>query len=392
MNIICRQLNLLSLAVGCAFAVQFAIAAETKKPVLSDVQRKEIQEVISQFRKARGQQEHRLAAIEQMQKLGPSGLAQLLDIIQKESGKPIGEYRLAFFKAAASEGAKKLNESSLSEIAKLRGEVLALSKQPELKKEDILRVGDPGLARLKELILFSREDVLAKHPELLKRRDALQPLGRQWEKCAELLMIAEAREEERERLGKADNEKKADAPQAKVNAAPEKESQDSEESLELPSFEKYLLKEEEIAAALAMPMDDRTRMTFAANGQITSKLDAEEARCVLDLNLTRALLGLKVLQIDAPLTAAARDHSTDMEKLKFFSHESPVSGKKTPGDRAQRFGSSYSAENIAVGTIDGTAANQMWWHSPGHHKNMLGSHSRVGVGRSGIYWTEMFGN
>lgn len=392
MNIICRKLILLLLAVCCAFAAPFAVAAQTKKPVLSDVQRKEIQEVIAQFRKLRGQQEQRLAAIEQMQKLGPSGLAQLLDIIQKESGKPIGEYRLAFFRAAASEGAKKLNESNLSEIAKLRGDVLSLSKQPELKKEDIIRVGDPGLARLKELILFSREDVLTKHPELLKRRDALQPLGRQWEKCAELLMIAEAQEEERERSDKADKEKEPDAPQAEVNAAPERESPNSDESLDFPSFEKYLLKEEEIAAALAMPMDERTRTTFAANGQITSKLDAEEARCVLDLNLTRALLGLRALRMDAPLTAAARDHSTDMEKLKFFSHESPVSGKKTPGDRAQRFGSSYSAENIAVGTIDGTAANQMWWHSPGHHKNMLGSHGRVGVGRSGIYWTEMFGN
>ena len=48
--------------------------------------------------------------------------------------------------------------------------------------------------------------------------------------------------------------------------------------------------------------------------------------------------------------------------------------------------------NIAMGTVDGTTANLMWWHSPGHHKNMLGSHSRVGVGKSGVYWTELFGN
>ena len=98
------------------------------------------------------------------------------------------------------------------------------------------------------------------------------------------------------------------------------------------------------------------------------------------------------MAIDPDLTGAARDHSADMESLKFFAHESPVPGKKTPGDRAQRFGTSYSGENIAMGTIDGTAANQMWWHSPGHHKNMLGSHGRVGVGRSGVYWTELFGN
>ena len=44
-----------------------------------------------------------------------------------------------------------------------------------------------------------------------------------------------------------------------------------------------------------------------------------------------------------------------------------------------------------TGTVDGAAANQMWWHSPGHHKNVLGNHTRVGLGRSGKYWTELFG-
>jgi uncharacterized protein YkwD len=34
-----------------------------------------------------------------------------------------------------------------------------------------------------------------------------------------------------------------------------------------------------------------------------------------------------------------------------------------------------------------------WFLSPGHHKNMLGeSHARQGLGRSGKYWTEMFGS
>src|SRR6187399_3119319 len=103
---------LLVLAALCAETT----AAEGKKPVLTDAQRKEMQGVIAQFRKVRGQQEQRLAAIESMQNVGPIGLGQLLDIIQKELGKPVGDYRQAFFKAAAAEGVKNLNESNLAEI------------------------------------------------------------------------------------------------------------------------------------------------------------------------------------------------------------------------------------------------------------------------------------
>jgi uncharacterized protein YkwD len=81
-----------------------------------------------------------------------------------------------------------------------------------------------------------------------------------------------------------------------------------------------------------------------------------------------------------------------MQKLGFFSHESPVPGKKTPWDRAKRFGTTASAENIAAGYQDGRAVNLGWFHSPGHHRNMLGNHRRVGVGRAGGYFTEMFGD
>jgi len=138
-------------------------------------------------------------------------------------------------------------------------------------------------------------------------------------------------------------------------------------------------------------MDAATRAVLAANLQLASKIDPEEARCVLDLNLTRNLLGLAPVLIDLALTAVARDHSADMERLNFFSHDSPVPGKTTPWDRAKRVGTTASAENIAAGTLDGAVANLMWWHSPGHHKNMLGQHARVGLGRSGKYWTELFG-
>ena len=157
------------------------------------------------------------------------------------------------------------------------------------------------------------------------------------------------------------------------------------------TFEEYLAGEEELAAGLAVPMHPKTQQVLAVNSRLAGQLDPEEARTVLALNLTRNLLGLPALVIDLKLAAAARDHSRDMEEKKFFAHESPVPGKKTPWDRAARFGTSASGENIFMGSPDGKAANMAWFHSPGHFKNMMGDHQRVGVGRSGVYFTEEFG-
>ena len=66
-------------------------------------------------------------------------------------------------------------------------------------------------------------------------------------------------------------------------------------------------------------------------------------------------------------------------------------GKKTLGDRAKRFGTTTHAENIAGGSSAGVGDIQQWWHSPGHHANMLGNHSRVGLGQYGRTWTLMLG-
>ena len=139
-------------------------------------------------------------------------------------------------------------------------------------------------------------------------------------------------------------------------------------------------------------MDPRTRQILAVNSQLATQLQPEEGRAVLALNLTRNLLGLSAVAIDLKLCEAARDHSADMKRLKFFAHESPVEGKKTPWDRAKRFGTTASSENIAMGYHDGKAVNMGWFHSPGHHKNMLGkSHTRVGMGQAGTHYTELFG-
>lgn len=126
-----------------------------------------------------------------------------------------------------------------------------------------------------------------------------------------------------------------------------------------------------------------------ANAALKSEVPRDEYDGILELNHWRIALGLNPLLIDPKLCDAARDHSEDMAKLGFFAHESPVEGKKTPWDRAKNFGTSGRAENIAInGSTSG--ANQAWFYSPGHHKNMFAKHSYVGLGASGRHFTQMF--
>jgi uncharacterized protein YkwD len=104
------------------------------------------------------------------------------------------------------------------------------------------------------------------------------------------------------------------------------------------------------------------------------------------------LVGVRALVLDPKLCEAARDHSEDMQVNRFFAHESPLPGKKTPWDRAKNFGTSASGENIYMGSSDPHGANMGWFYSPGHHKNMFNAGQvRIGLGCTGSHWTQMFG-
>lgn len=122
------------------------------------------------------------------------------------------------------------------------------------------------------------------------------------------------------------------------------------------------------------------------------KIPEPERKGVEDANIMRLLAGYNALEIDPKLCAASRDHSKDMEEHKFFAHESPVPGKRTPWDRAKNFGTSGSGENIYMGSTDPLAANRGWFFSPGHHRNMFNpGHRRIGLGQHNRHWTQMFG-
>ena len=80
-----------------------------------------------------------------------------------------------------------------------------------------------------------------------------------------------------------------------------------------------------------------------------------------------------------------------MAEKNFFAHESPVPGKAKPWDRVAAAGTTASAENIAAGQESPEKANESWFLSPGHHKNLFGGHKRIGLGLHQKHWTQLFG-
>ncbi len=350
----------LIVAVAMVLGTWLAIGGgrvEAKPPAGDSGGSRESAKLVAEFRRAKGDTDKQAKVVEKAVAAGPAALAALQKQIFRELHPQLDRYRLRFQQQAAGLAKSHLRKADLSEIARLRLPILALTKG-EPTHEEIAAKGDPAMARLTEIFVVNRADVLAQSKDLQAEREQLQALGKHWERC--------------------------------LAALPQSAPAEGESKKPF-TFEEYLSGEEELAAGLAVPMDPKTQQVLAVNARLAGQLDPEEARTVLALNLTRNLLGLPALVIDLKLAAAARDHSKDMEQMKFFAHESPVPGKKTPWDRAARFGTSASGENIYMGSPDGKVANQAWFHSPGHFKNMLGDHQRVGVGRSGVYFTEEFG-
>jgi uncharacterized protein YkwD len=322
-------------------------------------QQRAINRLIISFRRARRSQQKQAELLQKAMQMGPAAVAALSETIGKQMQPQLERYRNQFQEKAAAATKRQVGRANPQEIARLRAAVLVLRGKPDLSKQDIQQQADPAMQRLSEIFLVSRLEVLAQSKTLPKSRQELLQSAQPWELCAVYL----------------------------YRALPAGETKPKQP----PSFEKYLQGEEELAIGLSVPMPLPTVQVLATNARLASHLDPEEARTILSLNVTRNLLGLTPVLTDLKLAAAARDHSQDMQRLKFFSHDSPVPGKATPWDRAKRFGTTATGENIYKGTTDGYAANLAWFHSPAHHRNMLADHRRVGVGRAGAYFTELFG-
>ncbi len=117
------------------------------------------------------------------------------------------------------------------------------------------------------------------------------------------------------------------------------------------------------------------------NERCAYSLDREERRFVRVLNRYRRVLGLPPFEVEERLNAAARNHSREMVDLGYFGHISPVPRNRTPTDRVRLEGYNGGVgENCLAGRVDGRGAFEGWYHSPGHHRNLVSGGPHLGVG------------
>ena len=295
------------------------------------------------------------AAAEGMLQLGEPGGKLLLATLDARLPALKRDYRGAFQLRAKRLAAARLAEAAKkpgmsrpkleTHVRKLRQAVLDLRSEDKLEKADIKKAADPAMAQLQALMWIDAKAVLDGAADLAGKRRTLLAVWKLRDRCTKPA------------------------------------GHDAETSLAAL---------EELCGLLAVPGAARFGRVLEYNARLEVQLKVEEAAGIRDLNRIRLLLGVGAVQIDLRLCRAARDHSTDMRTKDFFAHDSPVPGKETPWKRAKLAGTTASAENIAGGAKTGPGANQQWFHSPGHFKNMLGGHRRVGLGHDGK-WTQMFG-
>ena len=125
-----------------------------------------------------------------------------------------------------------------------------------------------------------------------------------------------------------------------------------------------------------------------------------EASLVAQTNAARAAAGLLPLQLDATLTALARQRSQDMIDRDYFSHTDPGTGGSLVGPYCiVPLGVEYCGENLAgaAGLADAEAnVVNRWLASDGHRENVLRSEfGRIGIGvgiggRWGAIVTQLF--
>ncbi len=139
--------------------------------------------------------------------------------------------------------------------------------------------------------------------------------------------------------------------------------------------------------------DEYCAKALAYNERVPASVTPEERDCVLAVNEYRRMMGRPAVKVDERLVRAARGHSIHMRRNGYFAHDNATPGLETPGKRAARQGYGGGVgENIAVGPSTGRQAFDGWFHSSGHHRNMLGARwTDIGCGRSGTLWTQLFG-
>jgi len=325
---------------------------------LSGDQKRQLDTWLSEFEDASATPRERKTLASKIIHLGPYGAKKLYVKVIPELEQRQKKLLHELVKGAQSRFRDQLPESKsdrsslIRNVRKTRKKLRKLAKNP--KKKKIRSLGVPGLKQLSEIYLIDRTPLL--------RTDPVQPLVNR-------VMEFYIYKKECERV----------IPRKDLNHPPSTASP------------KAVVKRLAYRASLVPIANKKHHVRIlTSNRKEANQIQHVEALGILDLNRIRLLLRMKPLRIDPRLCAAARDHSSDMKRLGFFSHTSKISDKKTFQDRAANFNTNARAENIAKADKP-REVNMNWYHSPGHHKNMLRTgFSAIGLGNAGRYWTQMF--
>lgn len=119
-------------------------------------------------------------------------------------------------------------------------------------------------------------------------------------------------------------------------------------------------------------------------------VQALESGVLVEINSVRREHGLGALRLSPKLSAAARQHSVEMAKDGYFSHNSANGG--TFDKRIIRYYSSAGRRFWSVGEnllwsspdVDAAGALRMWMNSPPHRENLLTARWRE-IGLSAVH-------
>lgn len=134
-------------------------------------------------------------------------------------------------------------------------------------------------------------------------------------------------------------------------------------------------------------------LSGGTTGSDTANDTTEEQSILLLINEYRALFGRNSLEPETSLTRAAQSQSSYMNRANDLTHiQSPP--LETSADRISYFGGDFAmtGEVIAYGNLDAQATLNQWKSSPTHQATVLSPYfSKLGISRSGYYWTVTFG-
>jgi len=323
--------------------VVVSVYAAALSAALEPEDRGQVLQLIRQYKQVADDAAARDKVIHEIVLYGPEARALLRKQLERELSPLLRRYEQMFERAAQAAVRARRRQVDQDRVRDLRRQFLDVRSAGDLTKTLIVEKADPALKELAELLAVSRDEVLGKDDTLGKLRDQLEGAAAGWRSL----------------------------------------TSDSTDDLLTPI-------EQPIIAELGA-MTSYDRRALGRNAQLADQLGEQEALGIAELNRMRMLLGLKAMVIDLKLCEASRGHSRDMAERGFFSHDSPVPGKKTPWDRARAAGTSAAGECIAAGTQLGVKAIEMWWHSPGHFKIIMSDHPRVGLGRAEAQWTLLVG-